>query len=238
MRDIKNLNINNTYRSQNNNTEYRSADSIVKVTTQTEPDLISRISGDKDSFMQDTNRYIIYHSLAENDTITQELIRNGAQVDYYTPTIVPIKVATDLNSNKRSRVVYPIQKQFSLETLENMDMVSMLTRVAVDCPVVFPDVTPKSILFPMFDARYLIDRIEISFPKLHEEEIGDRKEYYTKDANTGLYQLESKYKLQYYLSLHEYLARWKVRLHLMCDSQEEADFIHNRGEEIVNGRGK
>jgi len=237
MRRIETLNINNTYRSLNNNAEYRPVNSIVKVNTQTEPSILNSLNK-ADSLIEDTRRYIIYHSIAENDNITQELINKGAQVDYYTSTIVPTKVATDLNNNKRARAIYPLQQQFSLTTLQNMSMVSMLTRIAVDCPIVYPDIKPKDILFPMFDARYLVDRIELSFPNLHKSELGDRGDYYSLNKDTGLYQLKRVHKLNYYLALHEYLARWKIRLHLICDSQEEANYILKRGEEIVNGKVK
>lgn len=237
MRKIGTLNINNTFRSQNNNAEYRPSDSIIKVTTQTEPEILKMLEN-TDSLSNDTHRYVIYHSLAENDTITQMLIRKGAQIDYYTPTIVPTKVATELNNNKRARAVYPLNKEFNLDILKNMTMVNMLTRIAIDCPVVYPDIKPKDILFPMFDARYLVDRIELSFPALHKEELGNREDYYELNEKTGLYQLKRVHKLSYYLTLHEYLARWKIRLHLICDSQEEANYILTRGEEIVNGRVK
>lgn len=229
MRQIQNLNINNTYRSLNLNTTLGyDPNKVRKVTAVNKQQILTDIK-----HKQYADRYILFHtraarSLGEDDKLNRAILRTPRPVSYYTTNVVPIHILLRLADKKDCEVVYNIAKEFTLEQIKNIETANMLCRTVVSCPLVFPDVNYRDILFSLWDLRYILDRVKLEFPDLTKKQIGDRVNYYEYNKITQLYQLRKRYKYQYYQDLHEVLARWRIQLWLLLNSLDECAYIEKK----------
>jgi len=183
------------------------------------------------------DHFIVFHDKGEDDTFNHKLLQTNSHISYYTKTVVPYSVLVGLSGNSRGEAVYSLQKQFSVKQIKNVYQASLLCTTVLDVPVVYPDIKPTQLLFSICDLRYLIRRAEVSFPALTKDEVkvNNRDKYYSK-ATDGLYYLDTKYKLEYFNEMHEFLARWVMRLYITCDTKEEQAEFEKLAIEKVNGK--
>ncbi|MGV3121029.1 hypothetical protein, partial [Lactiplantibacillus argentoratensis] len=119
-----------------------------------------------------------------------------------------------------SEVVYNCKKEYTVEDVKNVQLVSKATQVSVDVPIVLPDINPYDYLFSLYPLRYHVDKVKISFPALREDEIQKRhKKYYV--YYNGMYHLKSKYKYDCFRFIQEPLSTWKMNIWLVCDSRKD-----------------
>lgn len=232
MRKIQALNINNSYRSLNLNTRlnYQYVQKIIQVTRLNEDKLEQQI---EDGTLDKEARYVLYHfdrGIGENDTLNAKLMKLNVPISYFTNSVAPLHIIKGLANNKRGEIVYQIAKEFTKEQVENVYTASQLCRTAITCPVVYPDIKTRQILFSLWDLRYIVDRIDITYPQISDSDRKNgRADYYT-EYNGHVWGLNNKYKLDYYIGLHEVLARWKIQLWLVCDSEDETKYLEEQGE--------
>lgn len=216
---VKSLNINNTFRNDNYNTTlgHSLTEDIVKVTRLTE----SKINEMLDNDDTENKRFIMYEGKHQNDTLNKRMFQKELPITYYTESTVPYSTLVGLQGNPEGEVVYNIQPKFSNSTVRNIDVASSLCRTVVNVPIVYPDISPKKLLFSLYDLRYILNRVDLDFVALNKEEvaINNRKDYYEL-KNDGLYHLKSNVRMGYYEYLHEYLARWVIHLNLVCEMKE------------------
>lgn len=216
---VKSLNINNTFRNDNYNTTlgYSLTEDIVKVTRLTE----SKISEMLDNNDTENKRFIMYEGKHQNDTLNKRMFQKELPITYYTESTVPYSILVGLQGNPKGEVVYNIQPRFPNSTIRNIDVASSLCRTVVNVPIVYPDISPKKLLFSLYDLRYILNRVDLDFVALNKEEvaINNRKDYYEL-KDDGLYHLKSNVRMGYYEYLHEYLARWVIHLNLVCEMKD------------------
>lgn len=233
MRKVQALNINNSYRSLNLNTRlaYSQVQKVIQVTRLNEVELLDQI---KNGTLDKEARYILYHfhnGIGELDTLNTQLMELGVPISYYTNDVAPLHVLKGLANNSRGEVVYQLQKEFTPEQVKNVHTASQLCRTTVDCPIIYPDIESKSILFSMWDLRYLIDRIDLSFPALNTKQLRKQEtKFYTLSPKDKLFHLNQEARLGYYIDLHEILARWKIQLWFICNTKEEMQLLEDKGE--------
>ena len=124
--------------------------------------------------------------------------------------------------------MYQIHSEFTKEQIKNVQTASMLCKTVVSCPLLYPDGKAKDILFSLWELRYVLDRVVLTFPKLKTKQLENRKEYYHYNKNIKRYELFSKYKLQYYHNLHEVLARWRIQLWLVLEDTAEVEYFETK----------
>lgn len=226
MRKISNLNINNTYRSRNLNTMVSQDVKrlITRVSSKNEPQVLKDIKQERYA-----RHYLIDESQKPLQKGTIEKIFQTKQpVSYYTRTTVPYELLLRLANIKNSSVVYQIHSEFTKEQIKNVQTASMLCKTVVSCPLLYPDGKAKDILFSLWELRYILDRVVLTFPKLKTKQLENRKEYYHYNKNIKRYELFSKYKLQYYRNLHEVLARWRIQLWLVLEDAAEVEYFETK----------
>jgi len=227
----KSLNIHNTDRMFNLNlTTKQEQASFTKVTRLNEK-LIEREMDDlkrKSTRFNKRNRksYLLYKERYSNDTVQDKIMNHGGYIYYYTTDRVPVPVINQLANVPQSEVIYFCKKDYTAEDVRNVQLVSMATKVAIDVPIVLPDINVYDYLFSLYPLRYHVDKVNISFPALSEKEIQDRhKEFYI--FYNGMYHLKAKYKYQCFQYLQEPLSTWKMNIWLICDSKRDLQMVES-----------
>jgi len=227
----KSLNIHNTDRMFNLNlTTKQEQASFTKVTRLNER-LIEREMDElkrKSTRFNKRNRksYLLYKERYSNDTVQDKIMNHGGYIYYYTTDRVPVPVINQLANVPQSEVIYFCKKDYTAEDVRNVQLVSMATKVAIDVPIVLPDINVYDYLFSLYPLRYHVDKVNISFPALSEKEIQDRhKEFYI--FYNGMYHLKAKYKYQCFQYLQEPLSTWKMNIWLICDSKRDLQMVES-----------
>jgi len=227
----KSLNIHNTDRMFNLNlTTKQEQASFTKVTRLNEK-LIEREMDElkrKSTRFNKRNRksYLLYKERYSNDTVQDKIMNHGGYIYYYTTDRVPVPVINQLANVPQSEVIYFCKKDYTAEDVRNVQLVSMATKVAIDVPIVLPDINVYDYLFSLYPLRYHVDKVNISFPALSEKEIQDRhKEFYI--FYNGMYHLKAKYKYQCFQYLQEPLSTWKMNIWLICDSKRDLQMVES-----------
>ena len=216
---VKSLNINNTFRNDNYKTSlsYPLTQKIIKVTRVTEEQIEELLARNE----LEHKRFLLYGGRYQNDTLNQKLYQAQVPITYYTTTTAPYSALVGLQGNPNGEVVYSLEDKFSKEQVRNIDIASSLCRTVVNVPVIYPDVSPKKLLFSLYDLRYILNRVDLDFITLNEAQYqqGNYYKYYELKEDKR-YHLKASYRLGYYKYLHEYLARWVIHLNMVCESVE------------------
>jgi hypothetical protein len=227
----KSLNIHNTDRMFNLNlTTKQEQANFIKVTRLNEK-MIEREMDElkrKSARFNKRNRksYLLYKERYSNDTVQDKIMNHGGYIHYYTTDRVPVPVINQLANVPQSEVIYFCKKDYTAEDVRNVQLVSMATKVAIDVPIVLPDINVYDYLFSLYPLRYHVDKVNISFPALSENEIQDRhKEFYI--FYNGMYHLKAKYKYQCFQYLQEPLSTWKMNIWLICDSKRDLQMVES-----------
>ena len=221
----KSLNIHNTDRLFNLNLTTKQDESqFIKVTRLNEKQIEKEMDELKAQSRRFNKRneksYMLYKQRYGNDTVQEKVFDHGGYIYYYTTDRVPVPIINKLAAVPQSEVIYSCKKEFTLDEINNVHLVSMATKVSVDVPIVLPDINPYDYLFSLAPLRYHVDKVRISFPALREEELQDRhKQYYV--FYNGMYHLRSKYKYDCFKYLQETLSTWKMNIWLVCDSNND-----------------
>lgn len=179
--------------------------------------------------IRNNKEYLIYQEKYTNDTLIAKIIQHGGGVSYYTNTILPYQVLTQLSRNLNSEVIYSIRKPFTDKEQENIELSYMGTKVIIDCPVVIPDTNPYDLLFCLEKIKTNVDKVQLSFPPLRETEIAERhKEYYEKIGD--LYYVKASYKYKYFQHVQTSLSLWKMNIWLVTNTPKE----HKELTEIID----
>lgn len=236
----KRLNILNTDRHFNINL-MRASDIEKKVkvnrlneaTIEKEMDELARKS--KRYPLRNKTEYIIYQEKYTNDNLIQKVIKHGGGITYYTSTIIPYYVLTQLAMNLNSEVVYSIRKNFTDREQENIELSYMATRVIIDVPVVIPDISPYELLFSLEKLKTDVDKIQLSFPPLRPEEISERhKEYYEQVGD--LFYVKAQYKYEYFQYIQTSLSLWKMNIWIVTTTEEEYEAMDKIIQKAVKKR--
>lgn len=170
--------------------------------------------------MRDDNAYILFQEKYNNDRLVRKVLNHGGSVSYYTDTIVPYYILTELAKNPYSETVYAIKPEYSKREVENIQLGFMACEVAIDCPVVLPDVSPYDLLFALHPLKTNVDRVQVSFPWLTEEEIQPRHQRFYQKVN-GHYEMLPKYKYEFFKYIQTSLSLWRMYIWLVCDSEQD-----------------
>lgn len=169
--------------------------------------------------LRDTKEYLIYQEKYTNDKLIRKVISHGGSVSYYTTSVVPYYVLTQLANHTDSEVVYSIKKEYTDRERENIELSYMATKVIIDCPMVIPDMSPYDLLFALHDLKTNVDKVQLSFPPL--KEIGERhKEYY--ELRDGKYHVKPHYKYMFFEYIQHSLSLWKMNIWLV--SSDKVDY--------------
>ncbi|WZK93385.1 hypothetical protein [Bacillus phage BvP] len=225
----KSLNIHNTDRLFNLNlTTKQDENSFVKVTRLNEKQVEKEMDELKAQSRRFNKRneksYILYKQRYGNDTVQDKVFDHGGYIYYYTTDRVPVPTISKLANVPQSEVIYSCKREYTLEEINNVHLVSMATKVSVDVPIVLPDINPYDYLFSLAPLRYHVDKVRISFPALKEEELQDRHSDYYVFYN-GMYHLKTKYKYECFKYLQETLSTWKMNIWIICDSKNDMHML-------------
>lgn len=224
MRDTNTINIGNTYRVANFHASVR-RESLGRVTN------LNQLKGTRlnDHILKETYWYKIYHDKQENSNLENEVFKKKFPVSYITDSVAPIYALLGLHKNKDGEIVYTCRSRFSDREIKNVYRASMLDRTVVNIPVVYGQTTPTDIRFNVWDIRYMIDRVDLDFLPLdksqYQELSEDSKKAYL--LYDGQYVMKPIYKYEYYQDLHEYLARLRMQLNLICEDLTDAAKVYN-----------
>ncbi|AGK86980.1 hypothetical protein FDJ58_gp172 [Bacillus phage SIOphi] len=219
------LNIHNTDRVFNLNLTTKQKESeFIKVTKLNEKEVEREMDALKKTSSRfnkrNSKKYLLYKHKYADDTVQEKVFDHGGHIFYYTPDRVPMPIISKLASVPQSEVVYNCKKEYTVEDVKNVQLVSKATQVSVDVPIVLPDINPYDYLFSLYPLRYHVDKVKISFPALREDEIQKRhKKYYV--YYNGMYHLKSKYKYDCFRFIQEPLSTWKMNIWLVCDSRKD-----------------
>lgn len=223
----KRLNINNTDRHYNINLmQAKEIENKVMVTRLNEKEIEENMDSlakrSRRFPVRDTLEYIIFQERYTNDRLIKKLIQHGGSITYYTNTILPYYVLTQLSMNLSSEVVYSMRKEFTDKEQENIELSYMATKVIIDLPVVIPDINPYDVLMSLEKLKTNVDNVQLSYPPLHKSEIADRhKEYYEQKGD--FFYVKPHYKYDYFKYIQTSLSIWKMNIWLVCDN--DLDFI-------------
>lgn len=223
---VKSLNIDNTFRNDNYNTnlKHELLEEIVKVTRVTEEEVVKQL----EEHDTKNKRYIMFAGHHENDTLNKQLFDAYVPISYYSDTVIPYQDLIGLQGNKQGEAVYNISPKFTKKQLKNIDLASSLCRTVVNTPVVYPDISPKKLVFSLSDVRYILNRVDLDFVTLTKAEVqGTNREPYYEKLDDNLYHLKAEVRMGYYLYMHEYLARWVIHLNLLCETPEYKNTLDN-----------
>lgn len=220
VKTLKSLNIDNTFRNKNYNASLRYGvnEEIIKVNRLNE-DYIWQLIHTHDF---SNKRFILFNGKYENNKLNNALLRAKVPVSYFTTSKIPYGVMKGMQGNNKAEAVYQVHSQFELDELNNMELAGQLCRTVVNVPVIYPDTSPKKLLLALYDARYLINRVDLNFVTLSKAEINqnDRKDFYEYSHEDRRYHLKISQREDYYHYLHEFLARWVMRLNMVNESGE------------------
>lgn len=219
------LNIHNTDRMFNLNVTTKQEESgFIKVTRLNEAEIeegMDALALTSGRFKRrDSNNYLLYKERYSNDSLYDKIFDHGGFITYYTTGRVPVPIISKLAGVPQSEVIYYCKKEHVLEDVKNIQLASMATKVTIDVPIVLPDINPYDYLFSLYPLRYHVDKIKLSFPALHPDELQPRhEEYYV--LVEGMYHLKANFKYDCFRFLHEPLSTWKMNIWLVCDSDED-----------------
>ena len=180
--------------------------------------------------LKDSNHYLIYHEKYLNDKLVESIIKHGGGVSYYTDSVAPYYVINQLSLHTNSEIIYTLRDKFTPKEIKNVELASMATRVVVDCPIVVPNINPYDVLFSLHSLKVHVDKVQFSFPRLHEKELTKANlPYYDKDAE-GLYNLKAEIRFRYFKYIQTSLSIWKMYIILLC----EDDTIYTELEKIIS----
>lgn len=184
---------------------------------------------------RDDKAYIIYRESYANDRLIQKLIAHAGSITYYTTTTVPYYIVRGLANNPNSEIVYSSREDFTFDEVDNVMLSYMATSVVIDVPVVIPDINPIDLLFMLHPLKTNVDRVQLSFPRLHKEELAERhKRYYHRVGE--YYEVKPKVKYRYFKHLLTSLSIWKMNIYLVCDSVEDYRMVDILRERELNKR--
>lgn len=236
----KRLTIYNTDRYFNINLMLREElESKIKVTKLNEKEIEADMdllkARSKRMNVRDDKEYIIYQESYTNDTLIDKLINHAGAVTYYTQTTVPYYVVKGLANNTTSEIVYASREDFSFEEVNNVELSFMATSVVVDVPVVVPDISPIDVLFMLHSLKTNVDRVQLSFPRLREEEISERhRKYYHKVGD--YYEVKPKVKYRYFKHIQTSLSIWKMNIYVVCDSKDDYEAVNKLVQKDLDKR--
>lgn len=174
---------------------------------------------------RDTNHYIIFNGDDNNDKLIKRLFEHGGTVDFYTETVVPFYVIEHLSKRLNSRAIFYIRKEFTQREIENVQLTFTACPVVIDVPVVLPDTNPYDLLFSLHDLKTNVDRVQIAFPRLKEEELSERhKQYYYKEGD--YYYLKAKHKYAFFKYIQTSLSIWAMNIDIVCENQKDYDTLN------------
>lgn len=230
MRKTRTVNISNTFRSLNLATRLPYG-YYYPVTDVLEPNFLKiRNQIETDNLL---GHYVLKHrdkSAGYDDSLNRDLILSNARFTYLTDSTVPFHIISLLNGQKFGEAMYLYHQHFSDKELRNMYDSSLACNNAILCTVVHGKLSPRDILFSLNDIRYHMARVDLYFKPLNKKEVKGLEGSYNYSAKDNKYHLQSILKLQYFLSLHEWLARWGIRLTIVCDSPAEIKYIEEQGK--------
>lgn len=134
------INIHNTNRQFNLNLTTKQKESdFIKVTRLNEAEIERRMDKLKKQSdrinKRDNKKYLIYKQKYANDTVQKKIIDHGGFIYYYTTDRVPIPIINGLASVPQSEIIYFCKKEHTLEDVQNVQLASMATQVAIDVPI-------------------------------------------------------------------------------------------------------
>lgn len=223
------LNIHNTDRIFNLNlTTIQDESNFIKVTRINEKEVereMDKLAAESGRYNKRNNKkYLIFKERYPNGALQTKIMNHGGYIYYYSDGRVPVPVVNQLAAVPQSEIVFQCKKEFTLEEVLNIQFASMATKVTVDVPIVLPDINVYDYLFALYPLRYHVDKVKISFPALHENEIQDRhRDFYV--FYNGMYHLKSRYKYDCFKYLQEPLSTWKMNIWLVCDSKRDLKMI-------------
>lgn len=186
--------------------------------------------------LKDEEAYILYQEKYTNDRLIDKIINHGGRVTYYTDTVVPLYVIKGLSMHTASEVVYSMRKKFTKREIENVMEAFKATEVKIDVPIVIPDMSPYDILFSLHSLKTNVDAIQLTFPPLHEKEMGERHNKYYELKDDGYYHMKSLYKFRFFKYIQTSLSTWAMHIHIICFSKEEYDGIDEYVQEDLDKR--
>lgn len=226
---VKRLNINNTDRHFNVNLmQKQDIEQKVMVTRINEKEIEENMdllkARSKRFPVRDTTEYIIFQERYTNDRLIKKVIQHGGGISYYTDTILPYYVLTQLSMNLASEVIYSMRKEFTDKEQENIELSYMATKVIIDLPVIIPDINPYDVLISLERLKTNVDKVQVSYPPLHKDEIADRhREYYQQDGD--YFYVKPHYKYDYFKYIQTSLSIWKMNIWLVCDNDKDFEAV-------------
>lgn len=168
--------------------------------------------------VRDNKEYLIFQEKYTNDKLIRKVIAHGGSISYYTNNIIPYYVLKQLAMHTESEVIFSIQKEYTDEQVENVELSYMATRVIIDCPMILPDMSPYDVLFALHDLKTNVDKIHLSFPPLTA--LAKRQEeYYEKKGDK--YYVKASYKYMFFKYIQNSLSLWKMNIWMISDDDQD-----------------
>lgn len=235
IRDVKQLNISNTYRSANCQPVLR------------KPKIkISSLDSHKihKYYLQlkkhKTFPYMFIGSAKYNDiTGFDELIaQDGFPFSYFSNSTFPLSILLACNANRYATVFYNYQHRFLTDKeLSSIFRASKVCRVGIHVSIIAGWLDPILLLMHLYDVRFYVDKVVLDYRGLTHQQLLSK----VSKSNRSLYQKygslyypNSKVRLHYYVALHEILARYKMQCIMLCESKSQVKWLKHNGMEKAN----
>lgn len=231
MEYVKTLNINNSSRLFNLNlillNDLKDFTVVSPFNEQKITGIMNKLDKESSRFNhRDEAHYLVYHSKVDDDDLVDKLFDHAGEVSYYTEGLVPYHVMKKMAQCPVSEAIFSLRKSYSDQEVRNIQMTASATQTAIDMSVVLPDLNPYDCLFSLFDLRYNVDKIRLTFPPLTSQEMSPSKnEYYTYNSEDQLFHMKTRYKWDFYKVVKESLSKWKMNIWFVCESEDEKSTI-------------
>ena len=236
MRDKRNLNVGNTFRSWNLNLVFPIGHQypILPIKGYNYSKIRKQINqGNTDKYT-----YILDFSekgLGYDDKLNSDLLKKNPHFIYRVKDRVPSYLPILMNRNKNGIIQFPYKSNYDVDMLRDCSRCDMICRTSVLCKLKYGEETPTDILLSLWDMRYILREFYLYFIPLDDiSDIPNGDSIYNYDKNDKKYHIQSYYKLQYYYSIHEALARWRIQLYIVCESNSEMIYIKDQANKALN----
>ena len=132
----------------------------------------------------------------------------AGKIIYYTRNVIPTTVFLKIGTNRKALYLYEMQ-DFNKALIENINIASIVSTVAIYAPHVKVDANPFDYIFKANDVRFIADRLYFDFDS--KVTIEDKEAFFDK--------------------VHEVLARWTIQLYLSYNNEKEKDKLKS---DIIN----
>lgn len=187
------------------------------------------------NLINDTH-YLLYDEPYIDDNFVELLMQHAGGISYYTEGTVPYYIIEYMANKSNSQVIYTIRPEFTDREINNIETTSMATQTVIDLPVVIPYTNPYDCMFSLHPLKVHIDKVHLSFPPLHDNEMTALTQKYYEKREDGLYHAKERERFNFIRYFKDSLSIWKMNIFLICENKESYLNCHVILSDIMDKR--